>query len=103
VDRMQGNKLETTDTSGSFPQAGLFAIRARRRICEEGDYLKAVEKWVRPMLRVFSDILLIDFAVSRSSTRARNSRRPPSTPLTVSTVCSRKRLLASLTCFLHAD
>jgi hypothetical protein len=25
-------------------QAGLFAIRARRRICEEGDYLKAVEK-----------------------------------------------------------
>jgi ATP-dependent 26S proteasome regulatory subunit len=41
---MQGNKLETTDTSGSFPQAGLFAIRARRRICEEGDYLKAVEK-----------------------------------------------------------
>lgn len=37
-------QTETANTSGSFPQAGLFAIRARRRICEEGDYLKAVEK-----------------------------------------------------------
>lgn len=34
-----GAELKSVST-----EAGLFAIRARRRICEEGDYLKAVEK-----------------------------------------------------------
>lgn len=54
-------KVHSTLTTSEFPQAGMFAIRARRKVATEKDFLQAVEKVIRAGSKFSSTALYANY------------------------------------------